>query len=97
MDSSCGLTPYRVRGCPIRRSSDHSSVCNSPTLFAAAHVLLRHSTPRHPPHASISFFLCPPSWPALQGMTVLARPPQITITHPPLGRVGLRLPGEVSH
>jgi hypothetical protein len=34
---------------------------SSPTLIAAAHVLLRHSTPRHPPHACSSFFLCPPS------------------------------------
>ena len=36
---------------------------SSPTLIAAAHVLLRHSTPRHPPHACSSFFLCPPSCP----------------------------------
>jgi hypothetical protein len=31
----------------------------SPTLFAAAHVLLRHATPRHPPPAHSSFFFIP--------------------------------------
>ena len=36
-------------------------VAHSPMLFAAAHVLRRHSTPRHPPHAPSSFFFCPPS------------------------------------
>src|SRR5947209_20196865 len=51
MDSAGGATPYRVAGCPIRRSSDHCVVARSPMLIAAAHVLHRHSTPRHPPHA----------------------------------------------
>jgi hypothetical protein len=31
----------------------------SPTLIAAAHVLHRHSTPRHPPHASSSLVVLP--------------------------------------
>lgn len=53
MDSPAGATPYRVAGCPIRRSSDHCVVARSPMLFAAAHVLLRHPAPRHPPHAFV--------------------------------------------
>jgi hypothetical protein len=61
MNSRRGITPYRVMGCPIRRSSDLRSVCTSPTLFAAAHVLLRHSTPRHPPHAIRPSSSRPPS------------------------------------
>jgi hypothetical protein len=61
MNSRRGITPYRVMGCPIRRSSDLRSVCTSPTLFAAAHVLLRHSTPRHPPHATRPSSSRPPS------------------------------------
>src|SRR5947209_6460826 len=32
---------------------------SSPRLVAANHVLHRHSTPRHPPHAHASFFFCP--------------------------------------
>src|SRR5699024_4374902 len=36
---------------PIRTSSDHSSVVNSPTLNADSHVLRRLLLPRHPPCA----------------------------------------------
>ena len=53
MDSGACLTPCRVRGCPIRKPLDQCSVSSSPTLFAAAHVLHRQTTPRHPPHAFI--------------------------------------------
>jgi hypothetical protein len=41
----CGL------GCPIRTFLDHSSFTSSPGLFAGDRVLLRLSTPRHPPCA----------------------------------------------
>ncbi len=60
MYSTPGAAPYRAAGCPIRRSPDHCLVAGSPTLFAAAHVLLRRATPRHPPHAFVpsSSFPC---------------------------------------
>ena len=38
-------------GYPIRTSSDHSSVDNSPRHIAASHVLHRPLVPRHPPCA----------------------------------------------
>lgn len=38
-------------GFPIRTSSDHSSVDNSPRHIAASHVLHRLLVPRHPPCA----------------------------------------------
>ena len=38
-------------GFPIRTSSDHSSVDNSPRTIAASHVLHRLLMPRHPPCA----------------------------------------------
>lgn len=39
------------RGFPIRTSSDHRSVINSPRLIADSYVLLRLLMPRHPPCA----------------------------------------------
>ena len=46
-------------GFPIRRSPDQKPVSGSPGLIAAAHVLHRLSTPRHPPYAlsSLTVFL----------------------------------------
>jgi hypothetical protein len=44
-------TPLRVPGCPIRTSTDRSSVDSSPWHIAVAHVLLRLQAPRHPPLA----------------------------------------------
>ena len=44
-------------GFPIRIFPDITLVHSSPGLFAVYHVLLRHSTPRHPPHALISLYL----------------------------------------
>ncbi len=40
-------------GFPIRTSPDQRLVSTSPGLFAAAHVLLRLSAPRHPPCALV--------------------------------------------
>src|ERR687886_3128858 len=40
-------------GFPIRKSRDRRLVSTSPGLIAAAHVLHRLSTPRHPPCALI--------------------------------------------
>src|ERR671936_2404090 len=40
-------------GFPIRKSPDQRLVSTSPGLIAAAHVLHRLSTPRHPPCALI--------------------------------------------
>ena len=42
--------PQRM-GSPIRTPWDQRSIANSPTLFAGLHVLLRQSSPRHPPQA----------------------------------------------
>ena len=39
------------KGFPIGRSQDRRLVSSSPGLIAGSHVLHRHSTPRHPPHA----------------------------------------------
>ena len=38
-------------GFPIRKSSDHSLVIDSPRLIADSYVLLRFLVPRHPPSA----------------------------------------------
>ena len=46
-------------GFPIRISPGHSSLDNSPELFAACYVLLRLSTPRHPPSALHSLISIP--------------------------------------
>ena len=46
-------------GCPIRTSPDHGLFSGSPKLFAACHVLLRLSTPRHPPIALSSLTISP--------------------------------------
>ena len=46
-------------GFPIRISPGHSSFDNSPELFAAYYVLLRLSTPRHPPSALHSLISIP--------------------------------------
>src|SRR5919202_855397 len=40
-------------GFPIRKSRDRRLVSTSPGLIAAAHVLHRLSTPRHPPCALV--------------------------------------------
>jgi hypothetical protein len=61
--------PLPGGGLPHSEITGSTPGCGSPVLIAAAHVLLRHSTPRHPPHAPSSFFLYPssrgtwsPSW-----------------------------------
>jgi hypothetical protein len=41
-------------GFPIRKSSDHSLVIDSPRLIADSYVLLRFLVPRHPPCALIN-------------------------------------------
>jgi hypothetical protein len=46
-----GMAGIACSGFPIRRSSDHSLVDNSPRLFAVSNVLLRLLVPRHPPIA----------------------------------------------
>ena len=46
-------------GFPIRISPGHSSFDNSPELFAVYNVLLRLSTPRHPPCALYSLISIP--------------------------------------
>ena len=53
---------FTAPGFPIRTSPDQRSVGNYPELFAATHVLLRLSAPRHPPHA-LSSLLHPISRP----------------------------------
>src|SRR6202048_5339898 len=48
-------------GFPIRTSPDQSLVSGSPPLFAAAHVLLRLLSPRHPSCALCSLVISLPS------------------------------------
>lgn len=57
--SGCPVTP----GFPIRTSPDHCAFDHSPELFAAYHVLLRLSTPRHPPCTLSSLTTLMRSWP----------------------------------
>ena len=54
---ACAVTT----GCPIRKSPDQSLFDDSPGLIAACHVLLRLSTPRHPPCtlSSLTTFMNP--------------------------------------
>jgi hypothetical protein len=58
---SSGCHPLPDGGLPHSEILGSRPGFGSPRLFAAAHVLHRHSTPRHPPHALCSFFFCPPS------------------------------------
>ena len=51
MNSARSNAPFGAWVFPIRTSSDQRLVGNSPTLFAATHVLHRLLAPRHPPHA----------------------------------------------
>ena len=44
-------------GFPIRKSADQSPFAGSPQLIAGCRVLLRLSSPRHPPHALIRLTL----------------------------------------
>ena len=64
--SGCPVTP----GFPIRRSPDQCAFDHSPGHIAAYHVLLRLSTPRHPP--------C-----TLSSLTTLMRGRQRPIARPP--------------
>ena len=50
-------TVQNTVGFPIRTSRDHCFIASSPALFAGLHVLLRLSSPRHPPDALIHLTL----------------------------------------
>jgi hypothetical protein len=63
MNSARSNAPFGALGFPIRTPSDQRLVGNSPTLFAATHVLHRLLAPRHPPHALSSL------------LTQISRPP----------------------
>ena len=52
----CAVTSKRP-GFPIRKSADQSPFAGSPQLIAGCRVLLRLSSPRHPPHALIRLTL----------------------------------------
>ncbi len=60
LDVSVPLVPsafavaFRL-GCPIRRSRDHCLLATPPSFSQRCHVLLRHTTPRHPPYAHSVF------------------------------------------
>jgi hypothetical protein len=49
--------PDRSGGLPHSETSGSKSAGDSPELFAACHVLLRLSTPRHPPNALLALDL----------------------------------------
>jgi len=57
---STGSHPLPGEGLPHSEIIGSMRGSRSPMLFAAAHVLLRHLTPRHPPHAPSSFFFSHP-------------------------------------
>ncbi len=75
-----GLGIPKGMGCPIRTSTDRSLFTSSLWLFAGYRVLLRLSTPRHPPcalmawshqpDAAIPLRVAPSSPPGLHGMTM---------------------------
>jgi hypothetical protein len=54
MCSDRGDGQLRPTGFPIRKSSDHSLVADSPRLIAGSNVLHRLLVPRHPPCALIN-------------------------------------------
>ena len=56
-----GYHPLPGDGLPHSEIAGSMLGYSSPTLFAVAHVLLRHSTPRHPPHAFLPSSSRPPS------------------------------------
>jgi hypothetical protein len=56
----CRSHPLPDEGLPHSEIAGSPCAVHSPTLFAAAHVLLRHSTPRHPPHAFVPSHLVSP-------------------------------------
>jgi hypothetical protein len=60
MRSGRGDGHLRPPGFPIRKSSDHSLVADSPRLIAGSNVLHRLLVPRHPPCAlsNLATFLC---------------------------------------
>src|SRR5471030_513799 len=51
MCSGAGDWTFLQPGFPIRKSTDHSLVIDSPWLIADSYVLLRFLVPRHPPCA----------------------------------------------
>ena len=57
MCSDRGDGQLRPTGFPIRKSSDHSLVADSPRLIAGSNVLHRLLVPRHPPCALINLTL----------------------------------------
>jgi hypothetical protein len=78
------VTPLiiRVPGFPIRTSSDHSSVDNSPRPIAVSHVLHRLLVPRHPPCALTHFTTTRCSHPLCNTQQTTTPPPTTnTTTH----------------
>jgi hypothetical protein len=89
------VTPllFRVPGFPIRTSSDHSLVDNSPRPIAVSHVLHRLLMPRHPPCALTHFTTTRCSHPLCNTQqTTTPPPPPDTTTH-----TRPRRPTEASH
>jgi hypothetical protein len=58
---SAGCHPLPDGGLPHSEIPGSMLVSSSPRLFAASHVLHRHATPRHPPHACVPSSSLPPS------------------------------------
>ena len=58
---SVGCHPLPDGGLPHSEIPGSMLVSSSPRLVAASHVLHRHATPRHPPHACIPSSSLPPS------------------------------------
>ena len=53
-----GFQVFNLEGCPIRIPADITDICSSPQLFAACHVLLRLSVPRHSSCALCNLTCC---------------------------------------
>src|SRR5688572_12670274 len=83
-------------GFPIRKSSDHSLVIDSPRLIADSYVLLRFLVPRHPPCA-LKNLICTKilrcSRPLCSSQHTGGPPPAPTPTEHARRFVAVRVPG----
>ena len=79
----CTMTEVSSAGFPHSDITGSRDICSSPVLFAAYHVFLRLSVPRHPPYALCSM-TSPPCSAMMMGRFFFSRPFQISIFQPDL-------------
>ena len=75
------VTGYAPAGLPHSDTPGSRFACNSPGLFAACHVLLRRSVPRHPPCALVRL-TSPRSMGPIRGTATSVRPASGSATGP---------------